>query len=225
MKNVSMSIVLILVALSAVFSQKGPLKGSGQVVKRSFNNTNFDKLSINDFDGKIEVSVGKAWAIEVSIDDNLANKLEVNQDKNEGILQLSLKDNKNGRLYLEDTNISIKISMPEVSVISHRGNTSLMVTGIEGRYFRLENSGNGNANLQGTVNDLDLTKTGNGTINATKLLAKMAKVKSTGNGSVKVNTSLKLQANGSGNGSVIQYGAGEIDTLSGIVGNGSVRRM
>jgi hypothetical protein len=224
MKNVVATMALVVMSISSTFAQKGPILGSGKVVQRSFTNTNFDKLSISDFDGTIEVSVGKPWSVEVSIDDNLAEQLEVSQNKEEGILSLRLKNNKNGRLYLEDTNIKIKISMPEVSVINHSGNTNLKVLGILGRYFRLENMGNGSAQLQGTVDELDITKNGNGSIKASTLLAKTAKVKSVGNGSVQVNASLKLQANGTGNGSVVQFGAGPIDPFSGIKGNGSVRK-
>ena len=140
-------------------------------------------------------------------------------------MTIGLKGNKNNKLYVEDTRIKVKITMPEASVIRHRGNSSLSVTGIIGRYFRLENEGNGNAVLQGMIDDLDIKKNGNGEVKAQKLVAKMAKVKSYGNGNVQVNTQISLTAHGSGNNSVMQFGPGKIDPISGIMGNGEVRKM
>ena len=204
-------------------AQSGPLRGSGKLVTQSFSFQNFDKLNFEDFDGNIEVEVGKSFSIKVEIDENLAARLKVEKDDNG--LTVKLEGNYNGKLYLEDTRIKIKVTLPEVSVIRHRGNTNLHVSGIVGRYFRLENNGNGTATLQGNIDELDLKKNGNGEIKAKNLVAKMAKVKSYGNGNVSVNAQISLTAHGSGNCSVMQFGPGKIDPMSGIIGNGSVKAI
>ena len=72
---------------------------------------------------------------------------------------------------------------------------------------------------------LTLKKTGNGNIKSQKLLCKTAKVRNLGNGNVLINSQISLFANGAGNGSVMQFGPGKIDPLSGIIGNGDVRKM
>ena len=204
-------------------AQSGPLRGSGKLVTQSFSFQNFDKLNFEDFDGNIEVEVGKSFLIKVEIDENLAARLKVEKSDNE--LTVKLEGNYNGKLYLEDTRIKIKVTLPEVSVIRHRGNTNLHVSGIVGRYFRLENNGNGTATLQGNIDELDLKKSGNGEVKAKNLVAKMAKVKSYGNGNVSVNAQISLTAHGSGNCSVMQFGPGKIDPMSGIIGNGSVKAI
>jgi hypothetical protein len=89
----------------------------------------------------------------------------------------------------------------------------------------LEHSGNGDVRLAGIVDELDIKKTGNGTINAQKLITKTAKVRNLGNGNVLINSQISLFANGAGNGSVMQFGPGKIDPLSGIIGNGDVRKI
>ncbi len=204
-------------------AQNGPLKGSGKAITKEFSINGFDKISFEDFDGKIEVEIGKPFSIKIEIDDNLEQRLIVN--KKEETLIVKLSDNYNGKLYLENTHIKIKVTMPEASVIDHRGNTIVKVTGIVGRYFRFENAGNGNVYLSGKTEELDIKKTGNGSIDAKNLITNTAKVKSFGNGNVSVNAQIILTANGAGNCSVMQFGQGKIESMSGIIGNGEVKKM
>jgi hypothetical protein len=207
------------------FNTQAQLLGSGKVITRNFEFKDFDKLNIQDFDGQIEVEIGKPFSIKIEIDENLEPRLNVNKDSEESQLNVSLDGNTNGKLYLENTRIKIMIGMPEASVVKHRGNTTLKIKGIAGRYFRLENVGNGDALLEGSIDELDIRKTGNGNVLANKLTAKTTKVKSAGNGNVTVNSQITLHANGTGNGSIFQKGPGKVDPLSGVVGNGEVKKM
>jgi len=215
-------ILLILMFPSLVNAQ---LFGTGKILTREFNFKNFDKVNIEDFDGYIEIEVGKPFSTKIEIDENLEPRLRVSKKDSENQLYIYLEGNKNGRLYLENTRIKIKISMPEASVISHRGNTNMRVSGIVGRYFRLENNGNGDVYLSGSIDELDIKKTGNGEVEAQKLISKTAKVKSYGNGNVVVNAQISLQAHGTGNCSILQTGPGKIEPLSGVIGKGDVRKI
>lgn len=225
MKKLILIITLFNVFCTVSFAQKGPLRGTGKLISRTFDFKDFDKVSFEDFDGKIEVEIGKPFSIKVDIDENLEPRLEVQKEDAENQLTIRLAGNYNGKLYLEDTRIKIKVTMPEASVIKHRGNTNVHISGVIGRYFRLENDGNGDVMLQGNIDELDIKKNGNGNINAQKLIAKTAKVKSYGNGNVLVNSQISLIAHGTGNNSVMQFGQGKIDPMSGIIGNGEVRKM
>lgn len=224
MKNSILLFVFFSISSFSTFAQKGPLRGSGVIVSKSFSLKDFDKISFEDFDDQIEVEIGKLFSIRIDIDDNLAERLFVKKtDDGEYQLKIGLKDNLNGKLYLENTHIKIKVTMPEASVIEHRGNSNLKISGIIGRYFRLKHQGNGGVILQGSIDNLDIDKLGNGNIHAETLEAKMAKVKNFGNGNVYLKVSVSLRANGAGNGSVFKSGTGRIEPLSGIVGNGSVQ--
>ncbi len=225
MKKLILFILVFNIFYNISLAQKGPLRGTGKLISRTFDFKDFDKVSFEDFDGKIEVEIGKPFSIKVDIDENLESRLEVKKDNNEGLLTIRLAGNYSGKLYLEDTHIKIKVTMPEASLIQHRGNTNVHITGVLGRYFRLDNDGNGNVLLQGSIDELDIKKNGNGNVNAQKLIAKTAKVKSYGNGNVSVNSQISLVAHGTGNNSVIQFGQGKIDPMSGIIGNGEVRKM
>ncbi|CAH0996870.1 hypothetical protein EMA8858_03005 [Emticicia aquatica] len=225
MKKLILLISILSIFFKITYAQKGPLRGTGKIISRSFDMKGFDKISFEDFDGKIEVEIGKPFSIKVDIDENLEPRLDVKKYDNESQLTIRLAGNYNGKLYLENTHIKIRVTMPEASVIRHRGNTNINITGILGRYFRLENDGNGDVVLQGLVDELDIKKTGNGEVRAKNLVSKIAKVKSYGNGNVAVNAQISLSASGAGNCSVMQFGTGKIEAMSGIIGNGEVRKM
>lgn len=220
-KTVLVSVLFSLIGLISQ-AQRGPLRGTGKLISKTFDFRNFDKVHLEDLDGKIEIEIGKTFSVKIEIDENLEPLLHVSKEEKEDELMISLKGNTNNKLYVEDTRIKVKVTMPEASVIRHRGNSFLHITGIVGRYFRLENNGNGDASLQGSIDDLDIKKDGNGDVNAKNLIAKTAKVKCYGNGNVDVHAQIALTAHGSGNGNVVQFGPGKIDPISGITGNGEV---
>ncbi|AEI49862.1 GIN domain-containing protein [Runella slithyformis] len=222
MKKIVLVIVLFsLIGLMAQ-AQREPLRGTGKLVSKTFDFRDFDKVHLEDLDGKIDIEIGKTFSVKIDIDENLELLLYVTKEEKEGVLTIGLKGNTNNKLYVEDTRIKVKVTMPEASVIRHRGNSALHITGIIGRYFRLENNGNGDAGLQGSIDELDIKKNGNGDVNAKNLIAKKAKVKCYGNGNVDVNAQISLTAHGSGNGNVVQFGPGKIEPMSGITGNGEV---
>jgi Putative auto-transporter adhesin, head GIN domain len=224
MKNKILVLLLLCQNCWLLKAQKGPLVGSGKVIINNFEIQEFDRISFEDFDGQIEVEIGKPYSIKVEIDENLKPRLEVLKEEKDK-LTIRLKGNYNGKLYLEKTRIKIKVTLPNAIEIQHRGNTNLNIMGIIGNSFRLENDGNGDVKLAGKINELVIKKTGNGEVKAQYLIAKMAKVKSFGNGNVSINSQISLLANGAGNCSVMQFGQGRIEPLSGIIGNGEVRKI
>lgn len=213
---------LMLVLMASLFATQimAQLNGSGRLVNPAFQFRDFDKIELLDLAGEIEVVSGQPFAIQVSIDDNLAPLLEVSA-KN-GKLKMELKGNRNNRLYIEKTNIRIKICLPEISVLEHSGNNLLRVKGITGRYFRLEKSGNGASELLGTIDELDIHQSGNGNLDAAGLSAKNIKIKKSGNGNAAVNALETLLVRSSGNGNTINKGPAPFDPASYSSGNGNL---
>ncbi len=212
-------IIAIVLTLTSTFAN-AQLKGSGKTSTKTYNYKNFDKISFENLDGKIEVEIGKFWSITVTIDDNLENLLTFTENQSEKELKVQFKGNKNNRMYIENTNFKIKITMPAVSVIKNTGNSNLIVKNVFGRYFKLENTGNGDSKISGTVDVLDIIKTGNGDVNAENLIAKKGDLKSTGNGDLIVNVTEELSAKLTGNGDIINKGKAKFDSNSKKSGNG-----
>lgn len=214
-----LGIFFLLITLGG-FAQNRPLKGSGKTVTQTFAFSNFDKIDFNDLDGKIEVEIGKPFSISVTIDDNLQPLLSVSE--NNGVLKLALKGNRDNRMYIEETNIVVKISMPEISVLEHKGNTTLTIAGIIGRYLRIENFGNGNILAKGSIDELEIICRSNGTVRAEALPAKKINARVSGNGNVFINTVNTFLGKVSGNGNIINRGTGKQDAASSSSGNGKI---
>lgn len=217
MKKIFFAIVLTITSFA-----NAQLKGSGKIVTKTFDYKNFDKVYFEDLDGKIEVEIGKPWSILITIDDNLESLLHLSEYVSENELKIQFKGNKDNQMYVENTNLKIKITMPEASVIKNSGNSNLSVQNISGRYFKLENTGNGNSNVSGTIDVLDIIKIGNGDVDASNLNVKKAELKSTGNGDLTVNVSETLSARLTGNGDIINTGKANFDSDSKKSGNGDL---
>lgn len=214
-------IIAIVLTLASTYVN-AQLKGSGTTVTKTYNYKNFDKVSFENLDGKIEVEIGKPWSISVNIDDNLEKFLIFTENPSEKELKVQFKGNRNNQMYIEDTIFKIKITMPEASVIKNTGNSNLIVKNVFGRYFRLENTGNGDSKISGTIDSLDINKTGNGDVNSENLIAKKADLKSTGNGDLIVNVTEQLSAKLTGNGDIINKGKAKFDSNSKKLGNGDL---
>jgi hypothetical protein len=221
MKRKLFACLLALVTVMAAWAQRGPLNGSGKIIQKNFNYNDFDKLELVDLAGKVVVEAGQPFSVSVSIDDNLAGMLEATVSS--GTLHITLRGNRNNKLYIEATGILVKIGMPVVSFIQQNGNNNLLVNGIQGSYFRLKSQDNGNTYLNGQVDELELTASGNGNIYAEKVSAKSITIYKSGNADVYVNTKYPFAANGTGNGNVINRGTGRADSNSGISGNGEIK--
>lgn len=214
-------ILAIVMIVTSTFAN-AQLKGSGRTITKNFDYTNFDKVYFEDLDGKLEVEIGKSWSISVTVDDNLESLLAFKENPTEHELTVYLKDNKNNRMYIENSNIKIKITMPEATVIRNDSNASLVVNGVIGRYFRLENFSNSTSKVLGKVDELEVKNTGNGYSNLAELKTKKANIICRGNGNTTVNVSEEIVATVSGNGNITNKGNANYDGKSTRTGNGNL---
>ena len=220
MKKLIILSALFVASVQTAFCQMGALKGSGIVVTKTFAFKNFDSIELKDLDGKIEVETEKPFSIQIAVDDNLEPLLLVNEKNN--TLTIELNKNKNNRRYVENSNIKILITLPQLSKVLQTGNSNTFIKNVENKNFVIKSRGNGNITVEGKAENIDIQRSGNGNVYAGKLIAKNATVVSTGNGNVKVNVSDIFMANGSGNGDIQNIGKAKATSNSKKTGNGSI---
>jgi Putative auto-transporter adhesin, head GIN domain len=194
--------ILLLAILFTSFTTFSQLLGSGKTVTKTYDYQNFNKVNFDDLDGKLEIEVGKPFSISIIIDDNLVNLLTLVENADNKLLTVSLKGNRNNKMYIERTKISVKITMPFLIEVSNNGNSGLTVNNINSKNFKTENPVNGSTTLSGIVDNLEVICSGNGNLNATKLTAKNAKITCRGNGNARVNAKLIIESKKSGNGNI-----------------------
>jgi hypothetical protein len=204
----------------ATQAQRMALQGSGKVETKFFQFFNFSNIQLQDLDGKVEVEVGKPYAVSVIIDDNLTKLLSVTEQNN--TLTIKLVGNENNKLYIEETNIKVRISVPSLFELKNLGNSHTRVNNLNLDKFSVVNNGNGNCTLIGTAANLNILKEGNGSVDASNCVSKIVKVKANGNGDVLINSTANFTVEGTGNGDVTQVGKGLALNGSSIKGNGSI---
>jgi hypothetical protein len=182
MKKAIAFFILFLCIYFAFAQKKKPLTGSGKIAHKSFSFTHFNEVNLIDMDGKAEISIGDSFRVAVDIDDNLESLLSVMQTGN--TLSMTLKGNLNNRLYIENTNIKVKIILPKIASIKLDGNNSLQVNGIVGDYLKVKCTGNGSMFLSGTIETVKIVATDNGRVHAEKLIAKNIETTRRGNGNI-----------------------------------------
>jgi hypothetical protein len=186
--------------------------------EKVFDIKDFDKVSVSGVNADVSIELGKAFSISVVSNKPLGKNLVVKKIKNDELV-LEKGEAYNWR---DNINYTVKITMPEISKLKNDGNGNLIVNNFVGRYFGIKNSGNGDITVAGTiVDELDIECYGNGNVNTKSLIAKAVKVTKTGNGDVVIKTDKQFNIHASGNGDIINTGAGRA-LINSKSGNGEI---
>jgi hypothetical protein len=109
------------------------ITGSGKIVTRRFDFREFDSVSVGEV-FKVDISQGKEYLVEVSVDDNLVEYVKV--EKNGDELSIGIKDGIYNKISL-----SARIVIPKLASLKTRGTAKASFHGFEQDRMTLRASG------------------------------------------------------------------------------------
>ncbi len=193
------------------------ITGSGRTVTKVFELADFSKVAAGSaFD--VMITEGDKFGVAVTVDDNLAEYLEVRQTK--GTLQIGLKPNVN----IRKATLKAEVTMPSLTGLKLEGATRTKITGfisdqvldvelggasnlrgeIKSGNARFRASGASRVELDGSAREARIEASGASTVNLTRFSSEDTWVDASGASHVTVNAKEKLEVKASGASSV-QY--------------------
>lgn len=174
--------------------------------KTSEENKSEDKKDLSGF-SKIEImgpfnteiSVGKDFSVKVEADEKILQnvKTEIEDDT----LKIYMQGNNSFQ-----SNISVKISMPNLEKIEVNGASKVSAANIKGESLEVKANGASTIKVEGSVQNLDAEAVGASTIDAENLKTESAEVNSIGASTVTVSPSNSLNAEAVGASTIIYAG-------------------
>ncbi|MBU1098851.1 MAG: DUF2807 domain-containing protein [Bacteroidetes bacterium] len=207
--------ITIILLISLTSCRFWGVRGSGDIESEKREVNDFQEIEISGA-YEVDIFVGEKTGVELSGDDNLLKYIDTYVRGNTLVIE-SRKDLKPRK------GIKIKITTPELEVLSLSGASDVFIEGLDEGRFYLDMSGACSIEAEGIVGTFKLELSGAGSVNARHLKAEDVVVSISGASSASVYASNSLDASVSGVGSVSYYGDPEyVDTdVSGI---GSINR-
>lgn len=231
------SVIILLVALSLIYTSCEKIDGEGPVVTETRNVSNFKSISVS-IPGTVNYKIDPVYKVEISAQQNILDVLQTSLVGDELVLKV-----KNGVSIKDHENIVVTISAPYANSINLSGSAEFTVLGtLTATDCAVRISGSGNINIPqiavsnklnatisgsgdihisaGTAKEEDLRISGSGNIDFANVAADKATTQISGSGDMWVNLSQQLNATISGSGSVHYRGQPLISTQ--ISGSGKV---
>jgi len=188
--------------------------GSGKEARETREIGNFTELDLRGV-GSVEVAIGNPRPLVISGDDNILPMVETKVT--------------DGRLTIRSTRpvrpvqpLIIKATASDLATVMLSGAGEIATSGIANDNLRATLTGAGTITLSGQTSSLAITLTGTGTVDARKLIAKVATVDMSGAGRIDVSPVVSLHVTITGTGTVTYSGEPKITQK--ITGVGKLMR-
>lgn len=233
----TMAVLLSFTLSSCITIRVNTLKGSGEVITKSFEVGDFDKLTFSGI-GKLMIEQGEETSLTVEAESNVIDALKIKTNASELeigfksrfinviptkdiIFHLKVKDlkkiNISGAGSIECNSLSVESLSIDSSGV---GNIKMNITAKD---LRIGISGAGKINLSGEVDTQQLDISGVGSYDAKELVTKDCEITISGAGKAVVNVTQTLDIQLSGVGKVEYVGKPSI--TQDISGAGSIKSI
>ena len=208
--------ILLALLVDRIFSGSSSPAGTGSGVAAT------QARSVPSFTGvdlagenNVIVHVGASQSIIVHADSNLLGRVTT-QVRSGNLVIGTTPGNLNAK-----TQMSVAVSLPSLDALTLNGDGNITVTGINGRSLTVALPGSGTIRAAGTTARLEVTVGGEGTALLSQLIARDAKAALTGEGSILLTATHRLDANVSGTGTVL-YGGTPPHLTTTVTGSGTI---
>ena len=215
MRKLAWLLLVVAVVLPACHHERiGGVKGSGKRETQKRQVAAFTQISTEGA-FHIEVTCQKELSLEVEADDNVLPLVTTEVSNN--VLRLS---NTSG--YSANEPVKIKISVPNLEVLSVDGAGNIDIKGMKNESFKVDADGAASIKVSGSTKLVDIHTNGAGRINTNNLRAARGVVNSNGAAEVEVDVADQLDVTVNGPSSV--YYSGNPVVNKNVNGPGKVER-
>jgi putative autotransporter adhesin-like protein len=209
--------VLILAGLacSSLSTVTNRVVGSGHVVGEPRNLTGFTSVELAG-SADVNILLADAESVNVEADDNILPLIETTVTN--GKLFIGSKP---GVSYTTPTRVVVTVAVKSLDHVTLRGSGKMNVGDMHGPDLFVSLLGSGDITAEGTVDHVNISLPGSGTIQCNGLKAKSAQVTLAGSGTVTVYASENLDATVAGSGA-IRYDGNPVKVTKNISGSGSI---
>ncbi len=185
---------------SGITSGRQRIVGSGNIISETRLATGFTSIVLES-PADIRVSYGSTESVVVKGGDNIVPLIETNIENARLVIKV-----KADATYKTTQPVQVDITVISLEGIINLGVGNIQISGITGDAFEVEHKGSGSTILTGTVNSVNFTLSGPGSINGDQLIAKNGMVVNNGTGMITVYASDHLEAIVNGSGSIHYHG-------------------
>jgi Putative auto-transporter adhesin, head GIN domain len=212
----ALSSLLVLAACNWSDTFGGPtIKGSGNLKTETRVVEKFTAISLSA-GGSLEIVQIGEESLEITADDNLLELFT--SEVRDGTLYLSTAEGKSW----SGKGPRFKVTVRELRKLKVSGVGSVKATNLDTDSLTVSISGAASGRIAGRSDNLSISISGTGSLNAAELRAKRARVVVSGVGEVTVNASDELNAKVSGTGTIWYIGSPKLE--SSVSGVGSIKQ-
>jgi hypothetical protein len=195
-------------------SSSSTTEGSGVSARQARDLAAFNRVELAG-SNNVVIRVGEKQSVVVRADDNFLDRVTTQVQSGELVIA-----NTPGS-FTTRSPMSVEVEVPTLNALTLTGNGNMVVSGIEAESLMVSLPGNGTLTGSGTARRLDVTVSGSGTVQFTRLVANDARAVVSGSGSIFITATKTLAASVSGSGAILYTGNPQ-DVTKSVSGTGAI---
>ena len=195
-------------------SSNSTVEGTGVPATQARDVAAFNSVELAG-SNNVVIRVGEKYSVVVRADRNLLNR--VTTEVQSGKLVIA---NTRGS-FTTKSPMTIEVTVPRLNALTLSGSGNIVVGGIEAENLKVALPGAGTLTASGTATRLDVTVSGSGTVQFTRLVANHVRAVVSGSGSIFTTATNSLDASVSGTGAILYVGNPQ-DVTKSVTGTGAI---